>query len=158
MSAYKLPDWLGGRECQVIRAAQGPYVTVSVVEDDVSAHIELMRGLLVEVAPPLPPEPPTGGAAASEYTVWLRSASGWFDGFSSEPTEFITWDELNRRHPELRVLVHDPVGRVHVDAKTKAHQILECATVLNEQNPEPGLTRLIYIFSAPAPEADDASR
>lgn len=58
---------------------------------------------------PLPPakEPPSGGAAATEFSVWLRSFKGWFDGFGNvEVSEFLTWEQLNAKHPEVRELTY----------------------------------------------------
>lgn len=117
MTAYKLPDALGGSEVDVL----GDQTPTRVLADYVWVRhsqlgmVQLNRNALTEVRPALAKEPPTGGAAASEYTVWLHAHNGWFDGFdtadgSGDPIEFFTWPELNRRHPELRVLVYDPLA------------------------------------------------
>lgn len=105
MTTYRLPDWLGGHGCSIIADHGNGRVDVRLL--DWGIVVELERTSLTEVKPPLPPEPPSGGAAASNETVWLHSHRGWFDGFAAEP-QFLSWYALNARHPELRVLVADP--------------------------------------------------
>lgn len=67
---------------------------------------------VLELPKVLAKEPPSGGAAATEHTVWLHAHGGWFDGFtySLDAPEFLTWAQLNERHPDVRVLVHDPAA------------------------------------------------
>lgn len=87
------------------------YIGNAIDAVSVDTEPELNYGVTIEVlAPPPAPEPAGGSAAATGYTVWLHSHRGWFDGFASEtPTIFLTWEQLNAQHPEVRALVYDPV-------------------------------------------------
>lgn len=81
-----------------------------VIADAEGGQSTWLASLPIDIVPPLAKEPPTGGAAATKYTVWLHGHNGWFDGFdtadgSGDPIEFLSWEQLNQRHPEVRELI-----------------------------------------------------
>lgn len=116
---HELPPHLGGWPCRPLGSAAnnelGQMLTlveyaVQAPEQPRTFRIFVDRHELTEVEPPKP-EPPSGSAVAANYSVWLRGHGGWFDGFEPDVgREFLTWQQLNTRHPEVQVLVYDPVA------------------------------------------------
>jgi hypothetical protein len=69
-----------------------------IVEDASGTQHYFSSQLRFEVQD-LPPEPPTGSAVATPYSVWLRGHGGWFDGFEpDEGRKFLTWEQLHLAH------------------------------------------------------------
>lgn len=115
MTSYRLPDWLGGHEVDILGVrGDGDRICrprTDDIQNDERVEIHIHPDLLVEIKPPLPEEPPSGGAAATTYSVYVRCAKGWFDAFASDdPIRFKTWEWLNHEHPEIRPLAFDPVA------------------------------------------------
>jgi hypothetical protein len=55
--AYRLPDWLGGRDVVMLASSLGDYVDVAIVapddNSDESCVISIHRAVLVEIVPPV---------------------------------------------------------------------------------------------------------
>lgn len=106
---YRLPDALGGGECTLIgqRRPDGLYGRVQVGEGDDAISIDLLRSLLTEVEPPLPPEPPFRAVVLDRERDCWQLGDGWSSPFS---TAELSWLELNKNYGPLVVLVPDPLA------------------------------------------------
>jgi hypothetical protein len=111
MTTYKLPEWLGGHECDLkdLNKSDG-FARVRFVLNGHEVWIDIDYMQLVKVAPPLPPEPPVGAVMLDGADVaWQRirddgSVLHWrHDG------ERRDWAEMAAAGP-LTLLVPDPAA------------------------------------------------
>jgi len=125
-SRYRLPDWLGGAPvARILLADSGdPKVTVLVATEDTFATVGLDRAQLVEVHPPLPPEPENGFLGIAGTMVWERRDSN-----------------SNPEHP----------GRWFTPGHGAAYKWREVCDTLSREQLDP-LVRLIPGPTARAPE------
>ena len=112
MPRYRLPDALGGEEMDDLEEAGAPIGTVAFI---LEGHLVCVaRGLLTEVEPPLPPEPPVGSVVRAQAPgresggrwVFEHTDDGvWYTTAHDRPYE---WRDLRAGAPVL--LVPDPFG------------------------------------------------
>lgn len=133
---YRLPDELGGHPVTVVQphVADSGMRDVIVQLDGESFPAALPMTLLVEVVPPLPPEPPVGSIVAAGYAdnplpIYRRWDEGWYavglqDGYSGWAEICALSMERAGVAPRLLVPAPEPVelpwrsedGAVEVDA------------------------------------------
>lgn len=113
MSArYRLPEALGGGVMEEYRHVSGggseaPVGTVAFLLD--GCLMCLARGLLTEVPPPLPEEPPAGFYRATDgtdgKTLAERDGDDWYVGGCGGP---LPWDAVGSNYDTFVRLVADP--------------------------------------------------
>lgn len=116
MTTYRLPDFLGGLEVTLReedQSAWGDVVRVwAKAGEDEAALVEIRRGLLVEVEPPLPDEWPDGSIARDGVgNTWRRFGPAWRMLGSDLAAD---WPSLNAMYGPLTRLVPDPAKGVEL--------------------------------------------
>lgn len=114
---YRLPDRLGGHVVKLLHGMARDDDRI-LVEDEVLGCFELpdewrRNGMLTEVVPPLPPEPPVGGfwACGTDSNLlpfFRRWEEGWLDVGGG--SEYVTWADIVER--SRRRAKRDPVQLV----------------------------------------------
>ena len=107
MSKYRLPDYLGGFPCALIRKGVAADDMWELVVDrgDESFPISLPPTVLIEIFPPEPPN--RTYVLDNENCVWLREGDLWY--ISNNGTGGQPWAAVDRAHGPLTRLVPDPL-------------------------------------------------
>lgn len=160
MTTYRLPDALGGGEVEIVTPAWADKAIVCEVAlvSDPSVRVTLARRLLVEVTPPLPPEPLTGyyllkeNSAAPLFVAEHEQDYGQW--YVAGHEKAFSWSELCAHWPSLSFtrLVPDPFAEpvelpwVGVAQKFSSIGPAEVSVELCEQ---PGLRFLVRVAARP---------
>jgi len=109
MTTYRLPDALGGAEVEILsnspETQRTDFVRVSVETDTERFIFDIPQWALVEVEPPLPPEPDKPAYFVDrDEKVWQKVRSGWQCITGGR----LPWADLWRDYGPLTRLMLDP--------------------------------------------------